>query len=158
MCKLRSGRLDTDGDDVQIRETGDRITLIRTAPGTTARYKRQEVIGAFRRDGNTVPKSLLAKLTADERLRLEQWLTVDASRQSLAAHRETFSKVGGQLDNLVAAIDEAAEFLNTTDADALWHHLTQVSRALKHAGFEKPERTTRPIPASTKQIELLDEN
>jgi hypothetical protein len=141
---------------MQIRETGDRITLIRVAPDPTGRYKRQEVIGTFRRDGNSVPKNLLANLTADERLRLKQWLTVDASRQSLAAHRETFSKVGSQIDALVAALDEAAEFLNPTEADALWQRLAQVSRALKRAGFEKPKRATKPISASPKQIDLLD--
>jgi hypothetical protein len=36
--------------------------------------------------------------------------------------------------------------------------LTQVSRALKRAGFEKPKRATKPTSALPKQIDLLDES
>jgi len=36
--------------------------------------------------------------------------------------------------------------------------LTQVSRALKRAGFEKPKRATKPISALSNQIDFLDES
>lgn len=142
---------------MQIREVGGRVTLVRIAPDPTGRYKRQSIIGTFRRDGDIVPKSVFAKLTADERNRLKLWLSADTSRQSLAAHRETFNKAGNQIDVLITALDEAAEFLNPSEADALWQRLAKLSRALSRAGFDKPKRAVKPKSALSKQIDLLDE-
>ncbi|QGA41796.1 hypothetical protein GAS19_30365 (plasmid) [Burkholderia glumae] len=61
-----------------------------------------------------------------------------------------------RLDELVSALDAAADTLTSTEADALWERLQAVKQSLRRAGHTRPATKKRP-PAPAGQRDLVDE-
>lgn len=138
-----------------IREQGRSIKLLRIERSEASRRHRHVVIGVFRVDED-VPAALLEQLGRNERRELSQWLTAYRDSQAMARKRAILAEAPMYLDELVAALDVAAEWLAPVEADALWHKLRAVARGLQRAGHPRPKRAAvrlRPLPG---QLDLID--
>ncbi|UVS88286.1 hypothetical protein EFP18_29850 (plasmid) [Burkholderia glumae] len=148
-----------------IRESGSRVTLLRAAsnraqtpaaPAKRGRPRKHTVIGAFRAtDG--VPDEILSSLGAAERKALERWMAAFRESQARAAAAPVLASARLRLDELVSALDAAADTLTSTEADALWERLQAVKQSLRRAGHARPATKKRPPPAPIGQRDLVDE-
>ncbi|MCM2547235.1 hypothetical protein NFI99_12780 (plasmid) [Burkholderia glumae] len=147
-----------------IRENGQRVTLLRAestrtqtpaAPAKRGRPRKHTVIGAFRAtDG--VPEEILRSLAAAERKVLDRWMAAFRESQARVAAAPVLASAQLRLDELVSALDAAADTLTSTEADALWERLQAVKQSLRRAGHTRPATKKRP-PAPAGQRDLVDE-
>ncbi|MGS1076528.1 hypothetical protein [Burkholderia glumae] len=148
-----------------IRESGSRVTLLRAAsnraqtpaaPAKRGRPRKHTVIGAFRAtDG--VPEEILRSLGAAERKALKRWMAAFQESQARAAAAPVLASARLRLDELVSALDAAADTLTSTEADALWEGLQAVKQSLRRAGHARPATKKRPPLAPIGQRDLVDE-
>ncbi|ALK35214.1 hypothetical protein [Burkholderia plantarii] len=148
-----------------IRENGQRVTLLRAAsdraqaqaaPAKRGRPRKHTVIGAFRAtDG--VPEEILRSLGTAERKALELWMAALRESQARAAAAPVLASACPRLDELVSALDAAADTLTSTEADALWERLQAVKQSLRRAGHARPATKERPPAAAAGQRDLVEE-
>uniref|UniRef100_UPI001CC70E61 hypothetical protein n=1 Tax=Burkholderia diffusa TaxID=488732 RepID=UPI001CC70E61 len=119
------------------------ITLLRAQRNPVTRRNRRIVIGRFRA-GELPAATLLEQLDADERCALDLWLAAWRDAQGRERGRAVLRRAPAQLDELVAAIDVAADSLNVEEADQIWRKLQAITRALRQSGHPKPRPVPRP--------------
>ncbi|WP_334026435.1 hypothetical protein [Burkholderia gladioli] len=76
------------------------------------------VTGAFRATGG-VPEEIFSSLSAAGRRALELWMAVFRAGQARMAAAPVLASPRLRLDELVSALDAAADTLTTTEVDAL---------------------------------------
>lgn len=138
-----------------IREQGRSIKLLRTERREDARRRRQILIGAFCVDEDVLAE-LLELLDRNERRELSVWLAAWRYSQAVTRARVVFASAPARLDELVTALDTAAESLAADEADVLWHKLQAIARGLRRGGHPRPKRTpSQPAPLPG-QLDLID--
>jgi hypothetical protein len=138
-----------------IREQGRSIKLLRTARSADTRRYHHVVIGTFGME-NGVPAGLLEQLDRSERRELARWLSAWRDSQAVAHSRAILADAPTRLDELVAALDVAAELLAPVEADLLWHKLQAIAQELRHGAHPRPRRAPSPLASLPGQLDLAD--
>ncbi|KVL25485.1 hypothetical protein WS97_00745 [Burkholderia territorii] len=138
-----------------IREQGRLVTLLRAQRNPATNRIQKRVIGKFRA-GEPPPATLLEQLEVDERHALDQWLGARRDAQARERGLTVLQRAPAQLDELVAAIDVAADVLNVEEADRIWRKLQAIARGLRQAGHPKPRPAPRPPAPLPGQLDLVE--
>ncbi|MEK6290591.1 MULTISPECIES: hypothetical protein [Burkholderia] len=104
-----------------------------------------------------LPEEIPSRPGAAERRALEVWMAVFRESQARAAAAPVLASACLRLDELVSALDAAADTLPSTEADALWERLQAVKQSLRRAGHARPATKKRPPAAAAGQRDLVDE-
>ncbi|WP_323123728.1 hypothetical protein [Burkholderia alba] len=141
---------------MRIREHGKLIKLLRAERAEDSRRARHIVVGTCRVD-EPVPAALLALLTRDERQELSRWLAAYHDSQKRTQARAVLDSAAPRLDQLVEALEAAADTLHPDEADCLWHQLQAIAKTLRRAGHPRPQPERRPAAPPPGQMDLVDE-
>ncbi|MGZ2749940.1 hypothetical protein [Burkholderia stagnalis] len=138
-----------------IREQGRTVTLLRAQRNPATKRIRHIVIGTFRA-GETPVAMVLEQLDRDERHALDRWLAAWHASQARERGHAVLRQAPARLDELVTALDVAADSLNVEEADRIWQQLQAIARGLRQAGHPKPRPTPRIRAPLRGQLELVD--
>ncbi|WP_322074892.1 hypothetical protein, partial [Burkholderia cepacia] len=137
------------------KEQGRTIKLLRAVRNPGTNRIRQIVIGTFRA-GEMPSTARLEQLDRDEHHALDLWLAAWRDGQARERGRTVLRQAPALLDDLVAAIDVAADSLRADEADRIWQQLRSIARGLRQTGHPRPRpapRVPAPLPG---QLDLVD--
>jgi len=116
---------------VYFRELGQRIQCIRAIYDKSSKKKYDKIVISFNKNNEPGP-SVLTKLTAEEKIRLQNYLKKRKEAYLLTVVEQAPSKL--------AEIEYSLNTLNCLDeknSKELWQALDRIARALKKAGYPK---------------------
>lgn len=141
---------------MQIREKGKKILCIRTEYRPEIKRTVGVTVASFDKYLSTAPESVCQQLTKEEVDQLKSWLSERTENQSvdslkLGLSTATYS-VGRATKAL--AVESLASGLSTEEADKLWLAIGELSKALRKAGFKKPQQTEKQSAGDSKTGQL----
>ena len=125
---------------MQIRVQGRKIQCIRTVYDKEIRRGRQTLVASISRFAKALPSSGLEKLTDAERQSLDEWLAHRRTESEKTHQYIVLQCAEGHLAELARSIENGDENeLTCAQAEAIWHGMSVVAKALRKAGYAKPK-------------------
>lgn len=145
---------------MQIREKGKKILCIRTEYKTEKKRTIGVTVASFDKWMSTVPESVCQQLTKEEVDQLQKWLSERTENQSVESLNLCLSTVSFSASRAAKAlsVESLVSGLSTEDADKIWLSIGELSKALRKAGFKKPQQTEKKSVSDSQTGQLsLDE-
>lgn len=130
---------------MQIRERGKKILCIRTEYRPEIKRTVGVTVASFDKYMSTVPESVCQQLTKEEVDELKEWLSERTEKQSVDSMKNCLSTSSYIVSRAAKAlsVESIASGLSTEEADKIWLSLGEMSKALRKAGFKKPQQTKK---------------
>lgn len=128
---------------MQFREKGKKILCIRTEYRPEAKRTVGVTIASFDKYESVAPDEVRQKLRDDEASQLSDWLNERTKNRSVDGLKSSLSTVAFSASRASKAltVESIKNGLSTEDADEIWGAISELSRALRKAGFKKPTPT-----------------
>lgn len=128
---------------MQFREKGKKILCIRTEYRPEAKRTVGVTIASFDKYASVAPDEVRQKLRDDEALQLSDWLNERSKNQSVDGLKSSLSTVAFSASRAskALAVESIKNGLSTEDTDEIWRAISELSKALRKAGFKKPTPT-----------------
>ena len=128
---------------MQFREKGKKILCIRTEYRPEAKRTVGVTIASFDKYESVAPDEVRQKLRDDEALQLNDWLNERAKNQSVDGLKSSLSTVAfsARRASKALTVEGVKDGLSIEDADEIWGAISELSKALRKAGFKKPAST-----------------
>lgn len=141
---------------MQIREKGKKILCIRTEYRPEIKRTVGVTVASFDKYLSTAPEEVCQQLTKEEVDQLKNWLSDRAENQSVANLKLSLSTVSYSVGRAAKAlsVESLASGLSTDEADKLWLAMGELSKALRKAGFKKPQQTEKKSADDSKTGQL----
>lgn len=141
---------------MQIRERGKKILCIRTEYRPEIKRTVGVTVASFDKYMSTVPESVCQQLTKEEVDELKEWLSERTEKQSVDSMKNCLSTSSYIVSRAAKAlsVESIASGLSTEEADKIWLSLGEMSKALRKAGFKKPQQTKKQTAQKTQDGQL----
>lgn len=125
---------------MQIRIQGRQVQLIRATYSPEKKRAVAKVVAHFPRHVSGPGPDVLALLKEEEQAQLQEWL------QKRAQEKEDYEKRTSAItaSTFIRQITQAVELMTPLQAEAVWEEISSLQKALKKAGFKKPEKSKQP--------------
>lgn len=141
---------------MQIREKGKKVLCIRTKYNPDKKRTFGFTVASQDIGLSTVSEEVRQQITPEEIDQLEKWLSERSENQSVEYLKLSLSTTSYTVSRAAEAlsVESLVSGLSTDEADKIWLSISELSKALRKAGFKKPGQTKKQSAQKTQNGQL----